>query len=269
MYHHYSPIKRKMNAAIDGMSGGNGGNTAAAAPQNNSQGTPTAPVAPKASWFSNLLGKSTAAPAQPATTTAPTTTAEPTEAQFFADLFAPKTVDPAEANKEVPKTPWDVDGDKLSANFGNLDISAYIKPEQITAALGGDATALMEIFNTSTRISAMAAYKQAMTDAKAGVTHAADGLRKSIPQQFKELSVDNNLRQDQAFSAPEIQPLVKEFKDNMLSKYPNATEADIKLGLSKYLTHLGSLFNSPSTPNTSPTQTSNKIDWDSEFKSLM
>ena len=266
-----------MNAALDGTMGGNGGNQTTTAPtqqpQNNSQGTPTAPVAPKASWFSTLLGNKPAAPVaqQPTTSTQPTTPTEPTEAQFFAELFTPKaTTEATGEKKETPKTPWDVDGDKLSSAFGNLDITNFIKPEQVTAALGGDATAFMEVLNLATRIGSMAAYKQAMQDAQAGVTHTADGLRQSIPQQFKELSVDNNIRQNPAFSAPELQPLVKAFKDNMLSKYPNATEADINTGLSKYLTHLGGLNNPSNQQNTSPTQqSSNKIDWDSEFKSLM
>ena len=74
--------------------------------------------------------------------------AAPLPSEFFGKLFTKQ--EPAQSNDiEPPPNPWDVSPDALTKNFGNLDISQFVKQEDVTAALGGDSSAFMNILITS------------------------------------------------------------------------------------------------------------------------
>ena len=194
--------------------------------------------------------------------------AAPLPSEFFAKLFTPQA--PAQEpneGKTTPANPWDVSPDTLTKNFGNLDVSQFVKQEDVTAALGGDASAFMNILNTAVKIGAMSAHQASVTTTQQGVEHSAKQLQQQLPEQMKNFTLENNLGQDPVLSAPHLQPVVKLVKDSILAHYPKATEADIKEGVIAYLQDLGGKFSTQTNNNSQPQSTSS-INWDEHFKTL-
>ena len=229
--------------------------------------------------FANLMSRlgfgsnqQTAEPQQP--TAQPTTNSQqqapqqaaPLPSEFFGKLFTPQ--EPAQStNKEPTSNPWDVSPDTLTKNFGNLDISQFVKQEDVTAALGGDASAFMNILNTAVKIGAMSAHQASVTTTQQGVELSTKKLQQQLPEQMKNFTLENNLGQDPVLSAPHLQPVVKLVKDSILAHYPKATEADIKEGVIAYLQDLGGKFSTQTNNNSQPQATSS-INWDEHFKTL-
>lgn len=195
--------------------------------------------------------------------------AAPLPSEFFGKLFTPQ--EPAQSNtkdpKEPPPNPWDVSPDTLTKNFGNLDISQFVKQEDVTAALGGDASAFMNILNTAVKIGAMSAHQASVATTQQGVELSTKKLQQQLPEQMKNFTLENNLGQDPVLSAPHLQPVVKLVKDSILAHYPKATEADIKEGVIAYLQDLGGKFSTQTNNNSQPQATSS-INWDEHFKTL-
>ena len=229
---------------------GFGSNPQSAAPATNNQQQPTAQPA---------TNSQQQAPQQ----------AAPLPSEFFGKLFTPQ--EPAQSNtkdpKEPPPNPWDVSPDTLTKNFGNLDISQFVKQEDVTAALGGDASAFMNILNTAVKIGAMSAHQASVTTTQQGVELSTKKLQQQLPEQMKNFTLENNLGQDPVLSAPHLQPVVKLVKDSILAHYPKATEADIKEGVIAYLQDLGGKFSTQTNNNPQPQATSS-INWDEHFKTL-
>ena len=192
--------------------------------------------------------------------------AAPLPSEFFGKLFTPQ--EPAQStNKEPTSNPWDVSPDTLTKNFGNLDISQFVKQEDVTAALGGDASAFMNILNTAVKIGAMSAHQASVTTTQQGVELSTKKLQQQLPEQMKNFTLENILGQDPVLSAPHLQPVVKLVKDSILAHYPKATEADIKEGVIAYLQDLGGKFSTQTNFNSQPQATSS-INWDEHFKTL-
>lgn len=195
--------------------------------------------------------------------------AAPLPSEFFGKLFTKQ--EPAQSNnkdpKEPPPNPWDVSPDTLTKNFGNLDISQFVKQEDVTAALGGDASAFMNILNTAVKIGAMSAHQASVATTQQGVELSTKQLQQQLPEQMKNFALENTLGQDPVLSAPHLQPVVKLVKDSILAHYPKATEADIKEGVIAYLQDLGGKFSTQTNNNSQPQQTSS-INWDEHFKTL-
>jgi hypothetical protein len=219
--------------------------------------------------ISNLLSKLTGEAPKPNSELP--TTSEPNQAEnpekFFAELFS-NNAPSKESTNENDKDPWDVSPETLSSNFGNIDISQYINKETLTNAMSGDPQAFIEVLNTAVKIGAMSAHQASITSTKHGVEHSTKQQQQQLPEQFRNMALENSLGQDPVLSAPHLQPVVKMIKDSILAKYPKATEADIKEGVSMYLQELGGKFSSNSKENTSSKESSKSIDWDEHFKNL-
>lgn len=276
-------VTRKYQQITDGSSGGNGGQIQQQVPVQ-SQSTAQQPT----SAFGNLMSRlgfgssqqhtapatnnqqqqSEATPATNSQQQAPQQAA-PLPSEFFGKLFTPQ--EPAQSNtkgnKEPPPNPWDVSPDTLTKNFGNLDVSQFVKQEDVTAALGGDASAFMNILNTAVKIGAMSAHQASVTTTQQGVELSTKKLQQQLPEQMKNFTLENNLGQDPVLSAPHLQPVVKLVKDSILAHYPKATEADIKEGVIAYLQDLGGKFSTQTNNNSQPQATSS-INWDEHFKTL-
>lgn len=275
-------VTRKYQQAIDGSSGGNGGHVQQQIP------VQSQPIAQQpTSAFGNLMSRlgfgsnqQHTAPAtnnqqqQPEATPATNSQqqapqqAAPLPSEFFGKLFTPQA--PAQEPIEgetTPPNPWDVSPDSLTKNFGNLDVSQFVKQEDVTAALGGDASAFMNILNTAVKIGAMSAHQASVTTTQQGVELSTKNLQQQLPEQMKNFTLENNLGQDPVLSAPHLQPVVKLVKDSILAHYPKATEADIKEGVIAYLQDLGGKFPTQTNNNSQPQATSS-INWDEHFKTL-
>ena len=279
MFKNRNNFARYMQPTADGSSGGNGGAQQPMAQPAQQAATPT-------SAFGNLMSRlgfgtnqQSTAPAtnnqqqplqQPATNSqqqAPQQAA-PLPSEFFGKLFTPQEPQKSATGKETAApNPWDVSPETLTKNFGNLDVSQFVKPEDVTSALGGDASAFMNILNTAVKIGAMSAHQASVVSTQQGVELSTKQLQQQLPEQMKNFTLENNLGQDPVLSAPHLQPVVKLVKDSILAHYPKATEADIKEGVLAYLQDLGGKFSTQTNNNSQPQQTS-AINWDDHFKTL-
>ena len=277
MFNNRNSFARYMQPTADGSSGGNGG-----AQQPMAQQAATPPSA-----FGNLMSRLGFGTNQQSTTPAtnnqqqqpqqqPATNSQqqapqqaaPLPSEFFGKLFTPQEPKNSATGKETAApNPWDVSPETLTKNFGNLDVSQFVKPEDVTSALGGDASAFMNILNTAVKIGAMSAHQASVVSTQQGVELSTKQLQQQLPEQMKNFTLENNLGQDPVLSAPHLQPVVKLVKDSILAHYPKATEADIKEGVIAYLQDLGGKFSTQTNNNPQPQATSS-INWDEHFKTL-
>ena len=275
-------VTRKYQQITDGSSGGSGGQIQQQVPVH-SQPTAQQPTSAFGNLMSRLGFGSNQQHTAPATNNqqqqleaTPATNSQqqapqqaaPLPSEFFGKLFTPQA--PAQETNEgktTPPNPWDVSPDSLTKNFGNLDVSQFVKQEDVTAALGGDASAFMNILNTAVKIGAMSAHQASVTTTQQGVELSTKKLQQQLPEQMKNFTLENNLGQDPVLSAPHLQPVVKLVKDSILAHYPKATEADIKEGVIAYLQDLGGKFSTQTNNNSQP-QTTSSINWDEHFKTL-
>ena len=275
-------VIRKYQQITDGSSGGSGGQIQQQVPVH-SQPTAQQPTSAFGNLMSRLGFGSNQQHTAPATNNqqqqleaTPATNSQqqapqqaaPLPSEFFGKLFTPQA--PAQETNEgktTPPNPWDVSPDTLTKNFGNLDVSQFVKQEDVTAALGGDASAFMNILNTAVKIGAMSAHQASVTTTQQGVELSTKNLQQQLPEQMKNFTLENNLGQDPVLSAPHLQPVVKLVKDSILAHYPKATEADIKEGVIAYLQDLGGKFSTQTNNNSQPQATSS-INWDEHFKTL-
>jgi hypothetical protein len=235
-----------------------------------SQGQATAqPTNPLSKLFARLSGANQAPATQQAPAASPSNQQAPMESpsmlpeDFFGKLFAPQ--EPTkQATETKPNNPWEVNQEVLQANFGNLDVNNFIKPEALDAAMRGDKAAFMSIINTAVSMGAMSSYQAAMNNSKQGVELSAKEMQQQLPDYFKKMSLENNLGQDPVLSAPHLQPVVKMVRDAILSKHPKATDADVKEGVMLYFQSIGGEF-SPSKQSAKPAQSTN---WDDHFAQL-
>ena len=275
-------VTRKYQQITDGSSGGSGGQIQQQVPVH-SQPTAQQPTSAFGNLMSRLGFGSNQQHTAPATNNqqqqleaTPATNSQqqapqqaaPLPSEFFGKLFTPQA--PAQETNEgktTPPNPWDVSPDSLTKNFGNLDVSQFVKQEDVTSALGGDASAFMNILNTAVKIGAMSAHQASVTTTQQGVELSTKKLQQQLPEQMKNFTLENNLGQDPVLSAPHLQPVVKLVKDSILAHYPKATEADIKEGVIAYLQDLGGKFSTQTNNNPQPQATSS-INWDEHFKTL-
>ena len=279
MFNNRNSFARYMQQTADGSSGGNGGAQQPMAQSAQQAATPTGAFGNLMSRLGFGTNQQSTTPAtnnqqqplqQPATNSqqqAPQQAA-PLPSEFFGKLFTPQEPQkPATGKETAAPNPWDVSPETLTKNFGNLDVSQFVKPEDVTSALGGDASAFMNILNTAVKIGAMSAHQASVVSTQQGVELSTKQLQQQLPEQMKNFTLENNLGQDPVLSAPHLQPVVKLVKDSILAHYPKATEADIKEGVLAYLQDLGGKFSTQTNNNSQPQQTS-AINWDDHFKTL-
>lgn len=184
-------------------------------------------------------------PPQTMITNAPAVSSDPTlppepKAPFadFTDFWKTPEVDP-----KAPATgpiQFNIDPAKITQTAQQIDFTRAITPEILAKINAGGPeamTAMLAAMNTIAQQSfAQAVQANAkITESAAAVTHANIG--NAIPDLVRKQTISNALREDNPlFNRPETAPMLQMFEQQLATRFPQATPAQITQYAKQYLT---------------------------------
>lgn len=185
----------------------------------------------------------------------------------YKDLWQPTPVDP---NKPAEQTnqPAPVDPQKLMEAASKVDFSKIVTPEMIQKIAGGGedaATAFVQAMN----LTAQTVYGQsAVTTAKIveqAVSQAREQFIAEIPNHIRNQNIRGRVfEENPAFSNPAIAPLIEAQVQQLSSKFPKATPAELNVMAKEYLQGMAALISPPKAAASGNGQTGKgETDWDS------
>jgi hypothetical protein len=131
-----------------------------------------------------------------------------------------------------------LDGKKLQAMVDKMDFMSGITKEEIDAVkAGGEESlgAIANIVNRAGRSSFTRAFHASSKLAEQGFTRAQERFMKSIPNQVKDMMVENGLNDVVGITQnPMFKPLVSQVKNQFMKKFPKASPAEVHSGVKKY-----------------------------------
>lgn len=172
--------------------------------------------------------------------------------------------DPNAANPDAPYFAPDFASIQKAASA--QDFSGAITAEDLQGIAQGGEAAVKAFASAMNRISqdvyARSAYA-ATKIAESGLTRAESRIKGSVPEIIRRSTVSESLRSENpAFSHPAAQPMIGAIQQQMATKYPNASAAELRTMATDYLTNFASLVNPPKDTTGTKTK-ANEPDWDS------
>ena len=142
---------------------------------------------------------------------------------------------------------FNIDPAQLAEIAGKIDYTQAITPEiRQRLAMGGEdaVAATMEALNVVNRLG----YQQnAIATTKlieAAVKNTEAAMDEKIQRTIKSMGLAENVTaSNPALSNPAFAPVVKAAQQQIIAKFPNATQAELNQYLNRYLTDMGAAFN--------------------------
>lgn len=183
----------------------------------------------------------------------PTEAASPLDE--FKDLF---TIDSTgeEAETEDPDAPFFATDPAKLQDF--VSRQRFTDPEEMAElahkAVSGDSAALTTLLNQVAQKTFAQAIEFNTTVANRTAKTAVERARKELPSKVKDLlSHDTLSSMNPAFSHPSMQPMVNALRQQMQTKYPTATPAQVAQLTNKYLTQMSATLTAANSQQTTPT----------------
>lgn len=159
--------------------------------------------------------------------------------QSIEELFAAPAPAPAPAQNQsatpapapAPNAPVELapgfTQQNLLDNIRNVNIAPMLNQEVVTAALGGDAQAFMQLLNTSTQLGAALAIKQSLDLSKSTLDARLKDYGTEVDSRVKDAQY-SEIYSDPRFSSPLLRPMVENLVTKIRQKDPNASVSQIK-----------------------------------------
>lgn len=158
---------------------------------------------------------------------------------------------------------YNFDPATVSASAKKLDFTAGMNPELATRALGGDATALMEMMNHVTQTAFTAATVQ--TGKLINESHVTNNqrLNQTLPTQIKKVQLSQTETVNPVLQHPAAQPLVEALKASAFARNPNANPGDVTRSVEQLLVGLGVAMAeaTPASQAAKTAATAGETDW--------
>lgn len=203
----------------------------------------------------------------PTNPTVPAGTADPatTPLDAFSNLWETPKVDPNSPqvdpnNYFATLDPAKVMESAKKVNFANQQVTPEMLAE---VAKGGEGAvkAMMQLINQSSQ----AVYGQSALATASIVQKALDAQREQFQKQLpgilkSQLVSDSLATENPIFKNPALQPMVEMARTQILQKFPNATQAEVKQQVVDFFSAMqGALAPKPAKSNS---KSSNDTDWD-------
>lgn len=165
-----------------------------------------------------------------------------------------------------------IDPQKIIAAAGKVDFAKVIKPEQLAAITAGGQGAA-EAFAAAMNAVSQATYaNSAIATTKiveAALKQNQDKFDAALPGMLKKHNLSDSLRQDNpALNHPAAAPILQALESQITTKFPNATNSEIKQMAVSFLTSFASAANPATATQNKATEGAGEFDWDKDFFSL-
>lgn len=149
---------------------------------------------------------------------------------------APSTPE-ADAAKGKPKGYLGMDPSKFKEHASKLDFARLADPALVAKALSGDAQSFTAVMNSVVQGVMAASLQASHTMIERGLTNADGKIWERFPGELKKHSLmDTGPSEDfpQA-NHPAVKPMYDNVRQQMASKYPNATTTELKSMTDRYM----------------------------------
>lgn len=172
---------------------------------------------------------------QPGAQGQPGTGTESTPLDQFKDLW--KTDESGDADKGKPKNFLNIDPKAILENSKKLNYSQLIPQELAAKALGGDVQSFHQILNTVGQASFANAMQANLALMERGLSSAEARFFERVPSEVKRHALaDSSYSENPALNHEAVQPMLRMIQEQMQTKYPNASTAEIQKMSKEYLT---------------------------------
>jgi hypothetical protein len=161
----------------------------------------------------------------------------------FAKMWEPKKDVPEDSFQQINANPA-----KIKEIADTINFTSSLNPELVKKALSGDANAFLQVINTANQQAFAMAMQASSALADKQASSAVDFMKKTLPGQFKQLSVQNDLHaENPQFSNPAVQPLLNLVQERLAVQFPDATPLQLKEHAKKYISGMVQVFAPGST----------------------
>lgn len=159
-----------------------------------------------------------------------------------------------------------IDPKKVFESAGKANFANVITPELMQAAQQGGESGVNAMVTAMNAIAQQVFAQSTLATTKLidnALGKNRDQILGEIPQHITKSLVTNQLRIDNpVLSNPAVAPIVSAIESQLVTKFPQATPADITKMAQQYILNLSSVFN-PQSPQTQETKRPNEEDWNS------
>lgn len=214
-----------------------------------------------------------AAPAATATATAtpapavtPTLQPPPQPLAEFKDIWTAPNPDPNKP-QEIPSV-FAVTQAQIMEAARKTDFSRAVPAETLTAILAGGEGAAAKLQDALTAVAQHTYGQAAFASTKIlerGLQEAEARVMAKTEEKFRSLSLNTELRaENPLFSNPAVQPIMEALQSQLITKFPQATPAELSTMAKQYVSALGQSFAPPPVvvPKNGPVET----DWNKFFE---
>ena len=164
----------------------------------------------------------------------------------FADLWDTKPTDPAQSAQ-----PQELSQEAVAKSMAKVNFSNAISPDQL-AAIGEGGEAAQQAFAQALNSVAQQVMVQStlinnkLTDQ--AVQQALEAQKAQLPSLLRQQAAADHLKTtNPLFSNPAVKPVMEATQQQLLAKYPNATQAELTQMTQDYITAMGEAF-APKAP---------------------
>jgi len=167
-------------------------------------------------------------------------------------------------NKENPNAPVALNQQAVQEAVAKTDFSQSITPEQLQTVTAGGEGAEQALAQMLNNVAQQVMVQSTMVNNKLSeqaLGRARTEFESSIPSMLRAQQAKNHLNESNPlFSNPAIQPVVQATQQQLLQKFPNATQAELTKMTQDYITAMGEAFAPKQSVNDNAAL--NETDWD-------
>jgi len=155
----------------------------------------------------------------------------------------------------------------LQQRVNSVNFLSGVKPEAVTAALSGDATAFASVINSAVQQAMMQAVRVNGAMLNAGLNQRTQDIMKALPSNVHQALTSSQLRQElPIFNNPAAAPLLSALEQNLALNQPGITPAQAAQIAKSYLQEFAAEISGNKTGAAgSSTSTPAGIDWSKMF----
>jgi len=195
------------------------------------------------------------APANPAANpqTMPNTPAAPAASgpvnplDAYANLFTPKPVDPKAQKQPTMADPilGQLDPAAFRQQIANTNFAANVPAEKITAALGGDQQAFMEVINSAAREAFAASAQLSHGLIEHGVRTGAERLNGTLDSRIRNFQLRTQNASNETLQHPAVAPMLNAVKMQLASSNPTLSPEQIQRQAEEYFSQMADVLTAP------------------------
>lgn len=195
----------------------------------------------------------------------------PSGIEDLGSLFASPAAAPASpaGSPAVPASFFSVTGDQLDAGLSKFNFSSTVDPELASKALAGDAASLNQLIDSATRSAISTAVKGSMKLTEEAVNKQFENfMNEKLPEYMQKSRVTETVKENGVFANPAMKPFVDTYIDALATKYPQATQTQLREHTEKHFKAMQDLMTGgkPGSGTPAANDSGAAVDWDSFIK---